>query len=171
MNNVKYKKYSSSNGIITGEWGPSAWHFLFCSIMGSYPYKINKNDKEHNRISKTFKCMFSSLKYTLPCCVCTESYNRFWKELPIDDYLGGRISLMYWLYLIKDRVNNKLMFQENERFKAEKKRIDTKYKTEDINIKDYKIIIKKLKARICVTKKSISFNKVLEFYESLRYSK
>ena len=161
-----YKKYSSSNGLSTSEWGPSAWHFLFCSIMGSYPYKINKNDKEHIRIQKSFKCMLCALKYILPCCVCTESFKRYWNELPIDDHLVGRVELMRWLYLIKDQVNKKLLFQETEHFKMERTKL--KLKTKNIHSEEYKMKVNRLKKKIIKTKKTIPFTDVLDYYESLR---
>lgn len=165
---TSYKKYSSNNGLSTYEWGPSAWHFLFCTIMGSYPYKIDENNKEDIQIKNSFKMMFASIRYTLPCCVCNESYRRYWEEIPIDDYLVGRIELMKWLYLIKDQVNKKLIFQENEKLKIEKQKLIDKYKIKDIKREDFNKQLKKIKDKICITRKSNSFNSVLEYYESFR---
>ncbi len=164
----QYKKYSSNNGLSTFEWGPAAWHFLFCTIMGSYPFKIDESNKEDIKIKQSFKLMFESLKYTLPCCVCNESYRRYWDELCIDDYLGGRIELMNWLYLIKDQVNKKLIFQENEKFKIERQKLVDKYKVKDIKRDDFNKLVKKLKNKICITQKSKPFHSILEYYESFR---
>jgi len=33
-------------------------------------------------------------------------------ELPIEPYTGTRRKMLYWLYLIKDKVNKKLLKQE-----------------------------------------------------------
>jgi hypothetical protein len=165
---TKFNKYSSSNGIITTKWGPSAWNYLFCSIMGAYPFIIDKDNYEHTKIQKDFKSLFSSLQYTLPCPTCQESYRIYWKEIPIDNYMSGRISLMNWLYKIKDRVNKKLICQENELFKIEKNKINQIYKVKDISKEKYDKIIKKLKDKICVTQKSIPFLSVLNHYESKR---
>jgi len=161
-------KFSSLNGIKTSYWGPSAWDYLFCSIMGAYPYAIDDSNYEHMRIKEEFKNLFSTLRFTLPCSACQESYKQFWIDLPIDKYLSGRVSLMNWLYKIKDKVNNKLICQENEMFKTKKKEINEIYKVKDISKDNYDKLIKKLKDKICITKKSVSFLSVLNYYESKR---
>lgn len=165
---INNKKYSSLNGIKTSYWGPSAWDYLFCSIMGSYPYILDESNYEHLRVKEEFKNLFSSLRFTLPCSTCQESYKRFWKDIPIDKYLSGRLSLMNWLYKIKDKVNQKLICQEAEMFKNEKNKINEIYKVKNITKENYDKLIKKLKDKICVTKKSVPFLSVLNYYESKR---
>jgi len=172
---INSNKYKSSNGLITSEWGPSAWDYLFSSIMGAYPHKIDINNYEHVQVQNEFKNLFSSLRYTLPCPTCQESYRIYWKEIPIDNYLNNRITLMHWLYLIKDKVNKKLICQEEELFKIEKLKIKKIYTTKDskgqvknITKDKYDKIIKKLKDDICITKKSVPFTNVLNYYESKR---
>lgn len=165
---IKNNKYSSANGIKTSHWGPSAWDYLFCSIMGSYPYILDESNYEHLRLKEEFKGLFSSLRFTLPCSTCQESYKRFWKDIPIDKYLSGRLSLMNWLYKIKDKVNQKLICQEAEMFKNEKNKINEIYKIKNISKENYDKLIKKLKDKICITKKSVSFLSVLNYYESKR---
>ena len=161
-------KFSSLSGLSTKKWGPSAWNFLFSSIMGSYPPIININDFQHIKIKNEFKNLFSSLQYTMPCIFCRESYKKYWIELPIDDYMDSRINMMKWLYMIKDKVNKKLMLQENELFKIEKNKINAIYKKKDITREKYDKIIQKLKNKICITKKSIPFINVLNNFESIR---
>lgn len=161
-------KFSSPMGLSTRIWGPVMWESLFSSIMGAYPYKIEEDNKQHIQIKNEFKNLFSSLQYTLPCCVCQESYRIYWLELPIDNYLSGRIKLMEWLYKIKDKVNKKLIAQETERFKAERIRINNIYKKKDITRENYDKLINKLKDKICITQKSPSFQSVLNYYESKR---
>lgn len=161
-------KFSSPLGLSTREWGPHMWESLFSSIMGAFPYKIEENNKAHIQIRNEFKHLFSSLRYTLPCCVCQVSYRIYWLELPIDEYLSGRIKLCEWLYKIKDMVNKKLIAQEVERFKAEKKRITNIYKKKDITKVNYDKLINKLKDKILYTQKSPSFQSVLNYYESKR---
>jgi hypothetical protein len=161
-------KFSSPLGFSTRKWGPSMWESLFSTIMGAYPYKIEENNKQHIQIKNEFKKLFSSLQYTLPCCVCQVSYRNYWLELPIDDYLSGRIKLMEWLYKIKDKVNKKLIAQETEKFKAEKIRINNIYKKKDITRANYDKLIDKLKDKILYTQKSPSFQSVLNYYESKR---
>lgn len=162
------KKFSSTKGLKTSKWGPSAWNYLFCSIMGAYPFIIDNNNYEHMQIKKEFINLFSSLRYTLPCATCQESYKIYWKEIPIEEYLSGRISLMNWLYKVRDKVNKKLICQENELFRLEKNKINNIYKIKDITKEKYDKIIKKLKEKICITQKSVSFLTVLNYYESKR---
>ena len=161
-------KFSSPLGLSTRIWGPSMWESLFSSIMGGYPYKIDENNKQHIQIRNEFINLFSSLQYTLPCCVCQLSYRNYWLELPIDNYLSGRVKLMEWLYKIKDKVNKKLILQETERFKAEKIRINNIYKKKDITRVNYDKLIDKLKNKIFITHKSPPFQSVLNYYESKR---
>jgi hypothetical protein len=161
-------KFSSPLGLSTRKWGPGMWHSLFSSIMGAYPYKIEENNKMHIQIRNEFKNLFSSLQYTLPCCFCQESYRNYWLELPIDEYLSGRVKLMEWLYKIKDKVNKKLIAQETERFKAEKIRINNIYKKKDITRANYDKLIDKLKDKLLYTQKSPPFQSVLNYYESKR---
>lgn len=161
-------KFSSPLGLSTKDWGPSMWESLFSAIMGAYPAKIEEDNKQHIQIKNEFKNLFSSLRYTLPCCVCQVSYRNYWLELPIDTYLIGRVKLMEWLYKIKDKVNKKLIAQETEKFKAEKNRITNIYKKKDITRIKYDKIIDKLKDKILYTKKSPPFQSVLNYYESKR---
>jgi hypothetical protein len=161
-------KFSSPSGLSTRKWGPGMWESLFSSIMGAYPYKIDENNKNHIDIRNAFKNLFSSLQYTLPCCVCQISYKIYWLELPIENYLSGRIKLFEWLYKIKDKVNKKLISQELEMFKAEKIRITNIYKKKDITRANYDKLIDKLKDKILFTKKSPTFQSVLIYYESKR---
>lgn len=158
MDKINPKKYSSNFGMSTKFWGPGAWRFLFSCIMGGYPYILDKRKQEHKRIQKEFLALFRSLRYTLGCHFCRESYTRFLKELPIIDFMGSRVELMYWLYLVRDRVNNKLIHQEKEEYKKRVSGLKNPSKEK----------LKNLKNEILITKKSPSFLEVLNFYESFR---
>ena len=118
---IDYTKYSSNTGMKTKMWGPHAWNFLFVSILGAYPVKIDSKDPEHIKIRKHFKGLMTSLPVILPCIFCRKSFKEFLKELPIEPYLRSRITLFYWLYLMKDKVNKKLITQERKAY-SEKKR-------------------------------------------------
>ena len=107
-----YSMYTSNDGMNTKVWGPHLWNYLFISILGRYPVKIDINNKEHRKIKHYFKSLLISLQYIMPCIYCRESYKLFIKELPIKPYLIGRIQLMYYVYLLKDKVNKKLQKQE-----------------------------------------------------------
>jgi len=168
MSTKNYNKYLSLSGIKTSYWGPNAWNFLFCSILGTYPEKIDNKNKDHIKIKKEFKSMFKGLCYILPCIFCRESYSKFIKEIPIDEYLSGRIELFHWLYKLKDKVNKKLITQEMECFKNEHTKLLNKLKENKINKVEYKCLHDKLKKETLLTKKSPPFIEVLNHYESYR---
>ena len=122
---IDYSKYYGSNGMSTHAWGPAAWNFLFSSILGNYPIKINKKSREHLNIYGHYYNLCLSLQYTMPCIYCRNSFKDFLRELPVEPYLNGRIELMYWLYLMKDKVNNKLINQEIECYNDKKKELQS----------------------------------------------
>ena len=103
----KRRKSQNSNGLMTKVWGPAGWVFLHSCVMG-YPVKIdNTSAKDRKRRAKT-KEFFYSIGHVFPCIYCRESYQRFIKELPIDNHLGSRRQLAKWLYMIHNKVNKKL---------------------------------------------------------------
>ena len=107
INNIKAFK--------TKEFGPSYWYVLFTMVLGgSFPHKVNLNDKNHKKIVKYYKNTFIGLMYTLPCSLCRESYKSFLKINNIDKYLTSKYKLVYWLYLMRDLVNKKLISQEKD---------------------------------------------------------
>ncbi len=121
------------------EFGSKYWYVLFTMVLGVYPNKLDKNNSHHIKLRKIFKYLLYNLKYTLPCSICRMSYSKFYSELDINKYLDSKIRLAYWLYLLKDKVNNKLIKQER--------------------------IIKKLSDK---TKPSPSFYSVIKCYYSLK---
>lgn len=168
MENNNYTKYHSTSGMSTKHWGPSAWNFLFISILGRYPIKIDFNNKEDLKIKESFYSLFMSLPIILPCIFCRNSFDKFIKELPIDDYLVGRIELFYWLYLMKDKVNKKLLKQEQEAYEEQKYKLKQLYNKGIISSKKYKKKLKKCKKESFNTIPSPPFKDVLDYYESFR---
>jgi len=165
--NIDYSNYHSYSGLSTKHWGPSGWHFLFSCIIGAYPVTLNKS-KEHKLIKKHFEQMFSNLAYTMPCIFCRESYKIFYNELPIQPFLKGRIELMFWLYLIRDKVNQKLIKQEKICYKDEKKKLKKQYKNGIIDKSQYYDSINTFKENLFITQPSPSFKEVLDKYENIR---
>lgn len=165
---INYAMYGSTSGMSTAHWGPACWKFLFISIMGRYPMKINKNNKEHLVIQKEFKHLLVGLQHVLPCVFCRDSFKDFLKIIPIKNFLNGRIELMYWLYIIKDLVNNKLMNQEKKCYNNEKQKIYNQYKAGNISISSALQILSEFKKKTFVTIKSPPFKDVLDFYEKYR---
>lgn len=165
---IDYTKYHSDSGLATKRWGPSAWMFLFCCISGRYPIKINPKNKDHIRLKKQFKTLLTSLKDIMPCIFCRESFKTFIKELPIEPYLVGRIELMYWLYLMKDKVNKKLIKQESQCYVDEKRRLKALYNSNKITQNEYYEQIQKFKEASFVTRPTPPFEQILDKYEAIR---
>lgn len=162
-------------GIDPKLWGPHFWLTLFYTSM-NYPIKVDKNNRCHTTIRKHYKMFFCSLQYTLPCIFCLESYRRFWKEDEIDKFLGGRMDLLKWLYMLKDKVNKKLIQQEKQKFNSIKKTMISRYRAKygsqstwkktvvmDINSK-----LDREASRVLKTKASPSLRKVMERFAELR---
>lgn len=165
---IDYSIYNNDSGMSTKHWGPAAWKFLFTSIMGRYPFKINMKNTEHILIRNSFKNMLVSLQLVMPCIYCRESFKVFLLELPIEPYLVGRIELMYWLYLMKDKVNTKLLNQEKQCYKDEKVKLKSLYYAGSITKEEYYDKIKHFKQETFHTLPSPSFKEVLDQYEKLR---
>lgn len=154
----------SSNGIKTSFWGPPAWRFLFSTIMGSFPVKVDPTNKDHKRIISSFHKMFKSMIDTLPCIYCRQSYKAFIKQIPITQFSDSRKNMMKWLYLIRDCVNRKLIEQERDCYENEKLSLLKK------NISSHKLksILKDIKSTTMITKSSPPFEQVFSFYEKQR---
>lgn len=105
-------KFNSPKGMKTKIFGPALWDSLFIMTLGSYPAKLIPENSGHKKIKKAFVNTFYNLKYTLPCSFCRISYEFFYKKLPIEHFTDSRLKMMYWLYLMKDKVNKKLINQE-----------------------------------------------------------
>jgi hypothetical protein len=165
--NIDYTNYYSNSGLSTKHWGPSGWHFLFSCIMGAYPIKITKS-KEHQQIKKHFKQLFENMGYIMPCIFCRESYKSFFKELPIKPFLTGRMELMFWLYQMRDKVNKKLIKQENKCYNDEKKKLKKQYKNGLITEDEYYQKVNNFKKDMFITLQSPPFVEVLDKYESIR---
>lgn len=171
MEEIITSKYMSTSGLATKSWGPSGWYFLFSCVMGGFPPKIDLKNKEHCEIKKHFKNMFTSLAYTMPCVYCRNSYKQFLEELPIDPFLTSRLKLLEWLYLIRNKVNDKLIKQEKKCYNDEKKRLKRQYHNTDKTPNDKQIYYTKLrefKKETFITNPSPPFSEVLDKYESIR---
>jgi hypothetical protein len=160
--------FQSTSGLATSKWGGAGWYFLFSCVMGGYPSQINANDKNHQQIKNHFKQMMRGLGYVMPCVFCRDSFKQFYNELPIEPYLTGRIELMYWLYLIRDKVNNKLINQEKQCYNTEKKRLKMLYNKRKISEAQYYQLLDKAKTDTLITQPSPPFIDVLHKYEKIR---
>ena len=95
----------------TSAWGPPFWETMFM-VASNYPLKI---ECQRDLIKKKYyKNFFTNLKDILPCVYCRRSYKKFLKEIPLKNYLGTRRRMVYWVYLLKNKVNKKLLGQYNK---------------------------------------------------------
>lgn len=85
----------------TAAWGPHTW-VLFHSVAFNYPQKPNEDDRGR------YRRFYTGLGEILPCKYCRESYTQFLGERPLEPYLRDREGVIYWTYMIHDRVNRKL---------------------------------------------------------------
>jgi len=104
---IKEQVIEKENGLSTKRWGPGAWVLLH-SAAQRYPKEPSSDDK------RCFKSFFTNLKYTLPCGTCKKSYTEFLRILPVDNFLGSRELLIFWIYTIHNFVNFKLKDQGND---------------------------------------------------------
>lgn len=88
----------------TTKWGPSGWKLLHL-ISFQYP------NKPSNQQKKNIIELFELLGDLLPCKYCRISIKKFYKEIPIDEYLDNKNKLIEFVYLIHNKVNDKLKKQ------------------------------------------------------------
>lgn len=86
-------------------WGPSGWKLLH-TVAYNYPQTPNTKDKQN------YGMFYNNLKYVLPCKYCRISLTQYMEELPIENYVDSRSKLTKWVYLIHNKVNDKLRKQK-----------------------------------------------------------
>uniref|UniRef100_A0A6C0H6S3 thiol oxidase n=1 Tax=viral metagenome TaxID=1070528 RepID=A0A6C0H6S3_9ZZZZ len=165
---IEFEQFLSTSGLSTKAWGPSGWYFLFSCVIGGYPPQIVTSNPEHLEIQQHFRNLFLSLGYTMPCIFCRQSYQQFYQQLPIDNFLSGRIELMHWLYQMRDLVNQKLIIQEQKCYNTEKKRLKQLFHNAKISKREYYWRIERAKKETLYTKPSPPFEHVLTKYEQFR---
>jgi hypothetical protein len=160
INNI-LKKDNANNGLMTKVWGPPGWMFLHSITMG-YPIKINDYDEKHIIRKNQMKIFFESIGHVFPCKYCRQSYIKFIKELPIDNYLNSRKNLVLWFYKIHNKVNNKLgvpqcdipsfesIYKEYDSYRAECTKTTSKERIKNLN--KGCVVPKDGKKRKCVVK-------------------
>ena len=85
-------------------WGPSGWKFLHL-LAEMMPVKLNKSEQT------TMKEFMLSWRELLPCKYCRKSFTKYTTSYPIDPHLETRLALTRWLWVIHNKVNNKLRRQ------------------------------------------------------------
>lgn len=101
----------------TKAWGPSFWETLHFVSFG-YPTNPDKNKQME------YKQFYVSIANVLPCIYCRQSYSKFLRILPIDNYLNSRDHLTLWVYLVHCLVNQKLGIRNNPSFNSVKNKYE-----------------------------------------------
>lgn len=104
-------------------WGPHLWKFLHTMVLDS-PEVLSKEKQD------SFESFFVSLKDTLPCCFCRESYSIILNKFPVKPFLDTRLGVAYWVYRLHNLVNEKLGKDKRPSFLSvirtyQKKRVGT----------------------------------------------
>lgn len=148
-------------GVRTTSWGGPLWYSCFCMA-------INYDDHPSPNKKQIYLDYFNVLGDILPCLFCRIYYEQCKDVLPLEEFIDDETleyPVMYWLYLLKDLVNKKLIRQEDECFEKESKKIDND-NTLSNRAKSYRKT--KLRAKIFYTQPSPPFEQVLEYYNSLK---
>ena len=98
------EKPGDDTGMQTRVWGPAGWLFLH-SIAQNYPWKPT----EEQKVNYIF--FFKLVGNVLPCRYCRESYQGFIEDSDTQlniNVMKSRVTLVRWLYLIHNKVNEKL---------------------------------------------------------------
>ena len=85
-------------------WGPDGW-----KLLHSIAYKFPKNPNQKTK--KIYSKFFNSLQHVLPCIYCRNSFAKYIKELPVENYLKNKTTFFKWMYDMHNKVNNKLKNQ------------------------------------------------------------
>lgn len=82
-------------------WGPIFWSTLHIASLGYA-------DEPTERQRKNAKAFYESLVDMLPCPVCRKHYEVNLEEMPLDEALNNRMSLVKWVFDMHNRVNVQL---------------------------------------------------------------
>ena len=116
-------------------WGSTLW-FSLHTITMNYPNNPTFIEQ------KDYKNFFISLENVIPCKVCRKNYQRHLKEHPIDNHLGNRKELVYWLIDIHNMVNaeiGKKIISYDKVIDKYEKIYDKKIFDDNINLENQKI--------------------------------
>ena len=94
--------YSSGEGMLTGVWGPSLWHYLHI-ISFNYPNDPTKLQK------KKYKELLLNLQYTLPCKYCRINLKNNFKKYPLkNNIFKNRNNFSRYIYNLHELINKML---------------------------------------------------------------
>lgn len=89
----------------TSKWGPDGWRLMH-SIANNY-----SGSDQNPAQQDLYWHFYQSLASILPCIYCQVSYQQFIQEIPFSRYCHSNEAMRYYVYLIHNRVNDKLRSQ------------------------------------------------------------
>lgn len=85
-------------GMSPDVWGPLFWKTMHIVSLGYNPEPSKQEQDDAIRF-------FKSLETMLPCNICRSHYSQFMREMPIEQAVGSRDTLIYWVFQIHNKVN------------------------------------------------------------------
>ena len=82
-------------------WGPIFWATMHILSM-AYPDEPTYSEK------RAAKDLFNALAHLLPCPVCRSPYKETLLKMPVDTWLDNRKSLVEWVWMVHNDVNERL---------------------------------------------------------------
>jgi hypothetical protein len=91
-------------------WGPAFW-FVLHTISINYPQQPGFLERRNHYD------FFRLLQFVLPCETCRNHYSQYFKDHPIENFLGTKEGLTSWVTNLHNSVNqrnNKLEFTQED---------------------------------------------------------
>lgn len=119
-------------GVNTKAWGPSAWKFLHGFALAVDTARRRLRPTARKALEKDARELLKMLKDVLPCIHCRRSYGTF---ITMEPTVVDRITMTgpkgfeftWFMYLMHERVNNKLFWQDAKKMADRKEFMDKWY--------------------------------------------
>ena len=85
-------------GMSPDVWGPIFWHTMHIVSLGYNPEPSKQEQDDAIRFYKSLETM-------LPCGICRAHYSEFLREMPVEQAVGSRDDLIYWVFRLHNKVN------------------------------------------------------------------
>lgn len=108
-------------GMSPDVWGPIFWNTMHIVSLGYNPEPSKKEQDDAIRFYKSLETM-------LPCGICRAHYSEFLREIPVEQAVGSRDDLIYWVFRLHNKVNvnlGKREFTFDEYIQAMRRLADT----------------------------------------------
>ena len=94
--------FKSNDGMLTGIWGPSMWHYLH-TMSFNYPVHPTQAQKKH------YRDFVLQLEYVLPCGKCRTNLKSNFQKLPLTmKEMKSRETFSKYMFRLHELVNHML---------------------------------------------------------------